>query len=90
MHRNLYVHRRVLTKDKPSYFEEIAVAHALRTLRDWTRETAESRPLTIRVTLSAGDVDAIVCLKKWLRKGQLDLKKVADSLLIDDLTAIRE
>ena len=58
LRRNLYVHGRVRTKDKPRYLGEIAVAHALRTLRNWVKETSDCSPLIRGIALSVGDVDA--------------------------------
>ena len=89
LRRHLYVHGRAITQDKPRYMEQTVVVHALRVLRDWLKETAENRQLVSGIAVSAGDIDAIISLKTRPPNGQLDLKSVAASGLIDDIKLLR-
>lgn len=84
-HRNLYIHGKVITREKPRYLEEVAVVHALRTLHDWLAASPIQQKDLDSMTIHAGDYKAIHLLERWFGTGFLGFETIAASPLIDDI-----
>ena len=88
VYRGLYVHGRVITKDRPRYLEEVAILHSLRTLHDWFAQTHMTQEEFEPPTIRAGDAKAIGMLENWFLTGKLSFETNVASPLIDDITRL--
>ena len=80
-HRHLYIHGLVLGTEQPTYLNEVAALHALRTIRDWLGSREEEQTKFGRMTLYAGDAQTAGALRRWYEKGELKLQSAAASPL---------
>ena len=87
-HRNLYIHGLVLGTEQPTYLNEVAALHALRTIRDWIGSREEEQEKFGGMTLFAGDSQTAEALRRWYEKGELKLQSAAASPLVRDLNSV--
>ena len=88
VYRGLYIHGRVITKERPRYLEEVAILHSLRTLHDWFAQTQMGQEEFETPTIRAGDAKSVGMLENWFLKGKLGFETSVASPLIDDLTTL--
>ena len=87
-HRNLFIHGRALTQERPEYLDEVTVVHAMRTLKEWWSAKESVRHQHNGITLRAGSYKVVEAIRKWFAEGQLELKAVAAVLLLRDLNQL--
>ena len=88
VHRNLYVHGKVISQDTPEYLQEAAVIHAIRVLRDWIQEYPAGLYNTSHIMIYAGTHGLIAAIRRWLITGVLEMHSAAASLFLDEIASL--